>query len=314
MVKVSIIVNCYNGEEYLRDALDSIYAQTFTDWEVIFFDNNSSDSSGDIALSYDSKLKYHFNNKTILLGHARHEAVKKASGEWIAFLDSDDKWDRRNLETQLAVVDGSNYDLSYAGIREVNEKGEFIRECYPLHKSGMIFSQLLNQFDINMVTPIIKRKFLIDYDLNFDPAITASEEYNLFMRMAAKGRVCTHNEILGEYRVSENSLTNRSISKWSIERDYTLSQICDENPCIENKFPNAFREARARGKYYEARYRMHLGERKAAIEILNEIKFLNSKYFLLWGASHSKAIWRLIHTNFFKRKLLFFSKWRWFSC
>ena len=56
--KVSIIINCFNGEKYLREAIESVYAQTYANWEIIFWDNNSSDSSSNIVKKFDKKLKY----------------------------------------------------------------------------------------------------------------------------------------------------------------------------------------------------------------------------------------------------------------
>ena len=56
--KVSVIINCYNSETYLREAIDSVYSQSFIDWEIVFLDNDSTDNSASIALSYDDKLKY----------------------------------------------------------------------------------------------------------------------------------------------------------------------------------------------------------------------------------------------------------------
>ena len=55
---VSIVINCYNGEEFLKSAIDSIYSQTYTNWEIIFWDNCSTDRSSEIALSYDKRLRY----------------------------------------------------------------------------------------------------------------------------------------------------------------------------------------------------------------------------------------------------------------
>jgi len=146
MAKVSVIVNCYNGEKHLKEAIDSIYAQTFDDWEIIFFDNSSTDLSAQIAGNYDERLKYHLNDKTIPLGHARKKALDMASGDWIAFLDTDDIWEKVNLETQMTLLEGSDYVLSYAGVREFSGKANVIRETLPLHGSGDIFECLLNQF------------------------------------------------------------------------------------------------------------------------------------------------------------------------
>ena len=70
MPEFSIIVNCLNGEQFLKRSLDSIFRQTYEDWEVIFYDNNSSDSSAEIAKSYGSKIKYFRSETTHTLGKA----------------------------------------------------------------------------------------------------------------------------------------------------------------------------------------------------------------------------------------------------
>lgn len=309
--KVSIIVNCYNGEKYLKQCLDSIYAQSFTDWEIIFFDNNSSDRSSEIAKSYDERLRYYKNHETIPLGHARKEAVNMAYGEWIAFLDTDDYWFSNNLSTQINLLEKSDFILSYAGIQEICESGKIIRNYVPQKRGGYIFPLLLNQFDINMVTPLVRKKALLDYNLNFEPIITASEEYNLFMRLAAKGDVNVIPEILGVYRLSNNSLTNKQISKWGFEREFTIRQLVSENPGIDKKFPIEFKEATGRGRYYDARYQMFLGDTIAAQKTLREIKGYSFLYYFIYILSYSKYAWDLIHNTSLKRKItsLMSSKW-----
>jgi glycosyltransferase involved in cell wall biosynthesis len=119
MSKVIIIINCFNGSQYLQEAINSIYAQTFKDWCIFFFDNCSSDSSGEIAKSFNHQLKYYRHDHTIPLGHARKLAVEMTANqsEWIAFLDTDDIWLPNKLERQMFEinkVDGSHYGLCYA--------------------------------------------------------------------------------------------------------------------------------------------------------------------------------------------------------
>jgi len=301
--KVSVIMNCFNGERYLKEAIDSIYAQTFEDWEILFFDNNSTDKSASIARNYDEKLKYYYSEETISLGHARKKALEMVSGEWIGFLDTDDVWDPDNLQTQLSLIDGSKYVLSYAGIREFSETRKVIRESIPLHDSGDIFEDLLLQFDINMVTPLIRRQAIIEHQLSFDPIITASEEYNLFMRLAAKGPVCSIKKILGAYRISANSLTNRQISKWAFERRYTLNQLQEENPGIREKYIGAFKVASDRGDYYESCYLMRIKKYKEARKLLTEIRSATKVYNALFFLAHFPYIWNIAHSQIMKRHL-----------
>ena len=303
MTKVSIIMNCHNGEKYLREAINSVYAQSFEDWEIIFWDNASTDETPNIAATYDSKLKYFRSVELITLGAARREAVLKATGEWIAFLDCDDSWFPEKLQMQLDALSGTDFILCYAGIREINHSGRLIREVLPQHQSGQLLEKLLLQFDINMVTPMLKRDILEEYGINFDENVTASEEYNLFVRLAAKGMVLALPEVLGTYRVSSGSLTDRQISQWAVERYYTLEQLKQENPGIEVRFLKAFEEAYARGDYYKARYLMTEGRYIEARQVMAGIVGYDYRYRLLEIILYIPGLWGLVHGNFIKRRI-----------
>jgi len=237
MPKVSIIVNCYNGDEYLRQALDSIYQQTFTDWEIIFWDNSSSDQSAYIAKSYDNKLRYFLADQKTPLGEARQLALEKASGEWIAFLDTDDYWFKEKLFKQIEKVDNTDFILCYAGIDEISENGNKIRSVIPNIKDGHQLDIHLNQFNINMVTPIISHAALIEFNITFDKLIIASEEYNIFLKLACVGKFCTIKEVLGVWRIRENSLTSESYMFWYKDRRRTLNSLKEILPDIEKIFP-----------------------------------------------------------------------------
>ena len=112
---VSVIINCFNGEKYLREAIDSVYAQTYEDWEIIFWDNHSSDCSAEIAKSYDHKLKYFLAKEHTSLGEARNLALQEANGDYVAFLDSDDKYLPDKIKVQLAAMQESGLILSFSG-------------------------------------------------------------------------------------------------------------------------------------------------------------------------------------------------------
>ncbi len=312
MPKVSVIVNCYNGQQYLKQALDSIYAQTEQDWEIIFFDNASTDDSASIAQSYDSKLKYIKNNPTIPLGAARQKAVLKATGEWVAFLDTDDVWYPHKLTTQLSALEGHDYLFCYAGIREITAQGKTIRNVLPLHSSGQLLEAQLNQYEINMVTPMFRHDVIQKFNINFDPKVTASEEYNLFVRLAAKGLGLVQHQLLGDYRVYAGSLTDRQISEWAYERRYTLEQLEHENPGIQERFPRAFQEAKARGDYYEARYLMTLGNTAQARTIMRKLVWYDLRYLLLYLTLFIPKAWEIIHNKKSKSILSSFYEWTYY--
>ena len=99
--KVSIIINCFNGERYLAEAMDSVFCQTYEDWEIIFWDNASTDNCAEIAKSYGERIRYFKSSSIYPLGKARNLAIENARGDFMAFLDCDDLWFPQKLEKQM---------------------------------------------------------------------------------------------------------------------------------------------------------------------------------------------------------------------
>ena len=115
MPLVSVIINVLNGAATLPEAVDSVLTQTFSDWELIVWDDGSSDNSGEILSGYvDGRIRYVRSEQRVALGQARQRAIDLARGEWIAFLDQDDIWLPHKLERQLALArDRSDMALIY---------------------------------------------------------------------------------------------------------------------------------------------------------------------------------------------------------
>ena len=113
---VSVIINCFNGEKYLEEALKSVYNQSYTNWEIIFWDNQSTDKSSKILEKNNHpKIRYFYAKEFSELGEARELAFKKSRGEWISFLDCDDIWMPNKLSEQIKIINEnkSNYGLKY---------------------------------------------------------------------------------------------------------------------------------------------------------------------------------------------------------
>ena len=106
MPQVSVIMNVRNGASFLREALDSVVAQTFHDWELIVWDDRSTDDSPRIISEYhDPRIRYFLSPEDTPLGEARNNAIRQATGDWLAFLDQDDIWLPRKLQQQMALAD-----------------------------------------------------------------------------------------------------------------------------------------------------------------------------------------------------------------
>lgn len=104
---VSIITPAYNSSEYIREAIESVIAQTYKNWEMIIVDDASQDNTYEILNNYankDKRIKPIFLEKNCGAAYARNKAIECAQGRYIAFLDSDDLWKKEKLEKQLIFM------------------------------------------------------------------------------------------------------------------------------------------------------------------------------------------------------------------
>ena len=105
--KVSIIMNCYNGQEFLKESLDSVIKQTYKNWELIFYDNCSTDKSKKIFFDYkknNKNFKYFKSKKKEQLGIARYKALKKINGSFFLFFDCDDDLSPEKIRKQIKFL------------------------------------------------------------------------------------------------------------------------------------------------------------------------------------------------------------------
>ncbi|MBY0555119.1 glycosyltransferase family 2 protein [bacterium] len=302
---VSVVINCFNGEAYLKEAIDSVYAQTYSNWEIIFWDNCSTDRSAEIAKSYGNKVRYFKAEKTTPLGEARNLALKQSQGDFIALLDSDDIWLPEKLTTQIQSITKNDAAVCFSGVIEIDESGTKLREINPIKKSGYMIEELLYQFDIYLSSIMFRRESLVKESISFDTHLVCSEEYNILMRLAAKYKFAVVSAALSKWRVHGTSLTTKTISKWAYEREYTLNQIIRENPGIDLKYQKAFVEAYARADYYRARLYFETGETSKARQSLAKVKFVHPRYLILYTVSFlPKSVWFFIHKSKLKNSLL----------
>ena len=112
---VSIIMNCFNGERYLESAINSVINQTYKHWELIFWDNKSSDNSAKILKKFkDKRIRYFYSKNKTVLYKARNLAIKKSKGKFLAFLDVDDMWEKNKLSLQIPEFKNKKIGLVYS--------------------------------------------------------------------------------------------------------------------------------------------------------------------------------------------------------
>ena len=202
---VSIIMNCYNGEKYLRDAIDSVYKQTYDNWEIILIDNSSIDNTGRIAKSYNKKLKYYRNSKTVDLGIARNMALNKCSGVYIAILDYDDIWLSEKLEKQVKFMEAnSNIDVCGSWIELIgNSDGILKLET----ESEKIKINLLTNRNFAHSAVLMRNSTLEKYGFNYNPDFSVAHDYDLWVRMIKCCSFANLPEPLVKYTIQNNQFS-----------------------------------------------------------------------------------------------------------
>lgn len=289
-------MNCLNGEKFLKKALDSVSAQTFTDWEVIFFDNASTDNSIRIAEEYGPKIKVSRNEKTVSLGEARQLAIDLANGDFICFLDVDDIWLPQKLTIQHEIMSSFTYSMGYGAISCIDDQDKFLYNQFPVHNSGVMFEKQLEHFEINILTLVIDRQKLVKSGVRYDNSFIVSPDDDLILRFLLSNEHCyVFQDILANYRVFPNSLTFKKIGLWAEERFKTLDNLLSIDAGIENRFPKAFNEAKARGYYYRARFYTSQKNNKEAAKAMEQAVMIDEKYKLLQMLVKYPIAWNLLH-------------------
>lgn len=303
-MKVSIIMNCYNSGMFLREAIDSVYNQTFKDWEIIFWDNASTDNSAQIAASFDNKLKYFRSEKNLSLGHARNLALEKANGEYIAFLDCDDFWLPQKLETQVAILESNpQAGLLYSNyyILRGNRKVLALKIGQP---QGYIFGRQLCDFSVGILTVVIRKKDLGYLDSFFDASLSLAEEFDLFLRVLYRSEAIYQQEPTAVYRVHPGMSSIKFMDKWIDEITYVMDKFRKIYPEFEKKYPKEIKKRMRDLKYLSAKIYVKKGDFLSARKQINTIKFLGFKYFIFYLCSHMPSgLWNFIERNLIKRPL-----------
>jgi len=275
-------MNCFNSATYLKEAIESVYAQTFTDWEIIFWDNASTDNSGQVANGFDSKLKYHHGNVTIPLGLARNKAIEKASGEYIAFLDCDDLWASNKLERQIKLFKDQEVDLVFSDVIEFDGTGREQRlyERRPYY-TGSCFSALFSDYFLSMPTIVVRRSALEQQPYIFDQNYEVAEEAELFLRLAYTGKLAMVKDVLAKYRVHDGSVTNSKSELISVERMMILEGFKRLYPQFESEHKSEVKRWIRQTKRSEAAHYLKLGKSTEARTVLKH-QFLDPKSAVMY--------------------------------
>ncbi len=235
---ISVIVNCHNGERYLEKCIASIISQKYQHFEIIFFDNFSSDNSKKILDNFkDKRIKYFYSGIKFPLYKARNEAIKKTSGSLIAFLDVDDWWDEEYLSSRSEIFSDVSYDFYYCNANFFYEKNKIFRKYkkYSL-PSGKIFNQLAEDYFIIISGLIIKKK-IFDNIGYFNPKFNIIGDFDFVMKMSKDYKAHSYTAPMVFYRSHSNNFSklNSEMFFYEFKEWYENNLKSDNEDFFKNK-------------------------------------------------------------------------------
>ena len=220
---VSVIMNCHNGEVFLRESIKSLISQTYKKWELIFWDNNSTDNSEKILKEFnDERIRYFKSDSYLKLYQARNLAINQTKGDFITFLDSDDLWNGKKLEIQLKIYEkNKNIKFIYSNFFILKQSSNKIfKRSKKKLASGEITQSLLNNYNIGLLTVMIK-KDIFNHD-KFDEKYEIIGDFDFFIKLSQKFKLNCIQEPLATYRIHGSNLSLKRIDNHVKELEYWI--------------------------------------------------------------------------------------------
>lgn len=222
MPQVSIIMPCHNGEKYISDAISSVISQTFSDWELLIVDDNSTDGSVKVIEDFckkDSRIELlHTEKSTGLPATARNVGIKNASGRFIAFLDCDDMWLPTKLARQVPLFETKNVAVVFSYYAKMNGSGDYggssisspVFVSYDYMLNGNCIGNLTGMYDTQKCGKVFQKEI-------------HHEDYVMWLEILKKGFFALNtNTVEAVYRESKSSVSGSKLKifkwQWNILR------------------------------------------------------------------------------------------------
>lgn len=278
---ISILMNCFNGESYLEEALNSVFQQEYKNWELIFWDNNSTDRSKEIVSSFkDKRIRIFTSLIHTNLGKARKEAYKKVQGDYLAFLDVDDIWKPNKLMEQIKLFADDEVGITFTNAVYFSKKKK--KNLYKSSRNLEINTKkLITNYPLSLNSIIIDINKLNKLEYNFDEKYSNICDFDLIVRLSATSKVKYLDKILSGWRIHGNNesfkkkeLFNKEKEKWC---DYHL-----KNKYLI-KFQNSIKELKLLILAEKRILRYGLNLKKFKSLNLSKISNMRNKLYILFS-------------------------------
>ena len=213
---VSVIIPVFNAEQYIEATLDSVFAQTYSNLQVIVVDDGSTDRSRELLTKFADKIQLiAINNSGVSV--ARNLAVKHAKGEWLAFIDADDIWLPNKLEVQLSRLGACKWSHTNSFYIGSHYQGTETRSDFTPQFAGKVFDKLVLENFITTSTVLIHRSVYQEVG-GFDESLASLEDWQLWLNIAKTYPVAYVSEPLAQYRVYNGSTSRKGRKMFAIHQ------------------------------------------------------------------------------------------------
>lgn len=230
---VSIIMPSFNTASYIKETIQSVLDQTYTNWELIIVDDCSTDGTDEVLAGlHDERIRYFKNDKNLGAAVSRNKALREAKGQWIAYLDSDDLWKREKLEKQIKFMKLNKLAFSYTNYEEIdvngNRTGVKVTGPKKITKTGMFNycwpGCLTVMFDATKIG-------LIQIE-----DIKKNNDYAMWLKVCRKADCYLLDEYLGQYRKGRTGSVSTQSIKTMIGWHYKLFHEAEKMGTVESLF------------------------------------------------------------------------------
>ena len=225
---VSVIINVLNGESYLKEAITSALSQSYTEIEIIVFDNASIDNTKMICQSFGKDIRYIRNDQTDSLYAARNRALEYCSGEYISFLDCDDIWHPDKILKQMALMKGRSDAIVYTGysiVQGPSDNFKLVKNVYP-YRSHKITNHLFLRNKVSIGSVLIPMEIMKRFSFNSNYNLLG--DFDLWVQLSIWYPFYSVRETLEYCRHHDNNLSDKKSSDWLGERRRFLKSIFKE--------------------------------------------------------------------------------------
>lgn len=210
MPEISIITPSYNSSQYLEETIQSVLNQTFKDWEWLITDDCSKDNSAEIIQKYnDDRIKLVVLEKNEGAGNARNNALERAKGRYITFLDSDDYWQPNFLEKMLKFMKENKAELAYSGYARCNENLVPVLKDFEADKE-VNFNNLLKTCRLSLLSSMYDSQRVGKF---FFPVGSKREDHIMWLNLLKEIPIGKPlKETLAKYRMREGSISRNKMN------------------------------------------------------------------------------------------------------